>query len=70
MWELNYRGELRFLEQARRQEQARALVIEDGWRYFVHGWTRAIAAVFEIEIPTSGPRFEALSRIAAEARDA
>ena len=39
VWELNYRGELGFLHQARRQEAARALFIEDGWRYFVHGWT-------------------------------
>ena len=40
---------------------------EDGWVYFLHGWTRVIADVFQIDIPTHGPEFEALSRIAREA---
>ena len=42
----------------------RNLQIEDGWIYFIHGWTRVIAEVFHIDIPTSGPRFDELSRIA------
>ena len=67
VWELNYRGELVFLDQAGAQKQARGLRIEDGWTYFIHGWTQVIAEVFDIEIPTSGPRFEQISRIAAEA---
>jgi shikimate 5-dehydrogenase len=67
-WDLNYRGDLRFMEQARRQAAARRLRVADGWVYFLHGWTRAIAEVFHIEIPASGPAFEALSRLAAEAR--
>jgi shikimate 5-dehydrogenase len=67
-WDFNYRGELVFLDQARRQQQARCLQIEDGWIYFVHGWTRVIAEVFQIDIPTSGPRFDEMSRIAAAAR--
>lgn len=50
VWELNYRGELDFLHQARRQEEARGLVVEDGWRYFVHGWTCVIEEVFGIEM--------------------
>jgi shikimate 5-dehydrogenase len=50
VWELNYRGELDFLQQARRQERARDLVVEDGWRYFIHGWTSVIEEVFEIEM--------------------
>ncbi|MGO4128699.1 shikimate dehydrogenase [Inquilinus sp. YAF38] len=66
-WDLNYRGDLLFLDQARRQQAARGLTAEDGWTYFIHGWTRAIAEVFHIEIPTSGPRFDELSRIAAAA---
>ena len=45
-----------------------SLQIEDGWIYFLHGWTRVIAEVFHIDIPTSGPDFDALSRIAADAR--
>ena len=67
-WDFNYRGDLLFLDQARRAKEARNLRIEDGWIYFVHGWTRVIAEVFHIDIPTSGPRFEELSRIAADAR--
>ena len=67
-WDFNYRGELAFLDQARAQEQARGLTIEDGWVYFIHGWTRVIAEVFDIDIPTSGPQFDELSRIAADAR--
>ena len=66
-WELNYRGKLIFLDQARAQEARGNLQIEDGWTYFVHGWVQVIAEVFDIEMPASGPRFEAISRIAAEA---
>jgi shikimate 5-dehydrogenase len=53
VWELNYRGELDFLHQARRQAQARRLEVEDGWRYFIHGWTVAIEEVFHLEIPSA-----------------
>jgi len=66
-WDLNYRGDLVFLDQARRQEKARALQIEDGWTYFLHGWTQVIAEVFALDIPTSGPAFERISDIAREA---
>jgi shikimate 5-dehydrogenase len=68
VWEFNYRGELDFLQQARSQEKQRELRLEDGWVYFIHGWTQVMAEVFPIEIPTSGPGFEALSRIARGAR--
>jgi shikimate 5-dehydrogenase len=67
-WEFNYRGDLVFLQQARAQQAARALSIEDGWRYFLHGWTRVIADVFNREIPTEGPVFEDLGEIAASVR--
>jgi shikimate 5-dehydrogenase len=50
VWELNYRGGLDFLQQARRQEQTRSLTVEDGWRYFMHGWTAAIEEVFHVDI--------------------
>ena len=56
-----------FLAQARAQQAARHLQIEDGWVYFIHGWTQVIAEVFAIDIPTSGPGFEAISQLAAEA---
>jgi shikimate 5-dehydrogenase len=68
VWEFNYRGDLIFLRQAKSQQSVRNLTIEDGWNYFVHGWTRVIADVFEVEIPTRGSVFDELSRIAAGAR--
>ena len=67
-WEFNYRGDLLFLAQANAQKQDRNLAVEDGWAYFIHGWTRVIAEVFDIDIPTSGPAFEELSGIAANVR--
>ena len=70
IWEFNYRGDLVFLNQARAQQAAKNLTIEDGWVYFIHGWTRVIAEVFHIDIPTDGPRFQKLSEIAARARTA
>lgn len=68
VWEFNYRGDLVFLDQARGQQAAENLTIEDGWVYFIHGWTRVIAEVFHIDIPTRGPAFDELSEIAARAR--
>jgi len=68
VWEFNYRGDLLFLKQAEEQKQDKGLTIEDGWLYFIHGWTRVIAEVFHIDIPTSGPEFEKLSEIAASTR--
>ncbi|HTW06486.1 MAG TPA: hypothetical protein VME46_03195 [Acidimicrobiales bacterium] len=50
VWELNYRGQLDFLHQAERQQTGRRLVVEDGWRYFVHGWTCAMEEVFGVEM--------------------
>lgn len=67
VWELNYRGNLVFLDQANAQQQAHGLQVEDGWTYFIHGWTQVIAEVFAIDIPASGPKFDAIGRIAAEA---
>ncbi|MDA3629004.1 hypothetical protein OU415_26460 [Saccharopolyspora sp. WRP15-2] len=64
-WDLNYRGELRFLDQAR---AAGHVGVHDGWVYFLHGWTQVISEVFGIEIATRGPEFQALSDLAAGAR--
>lgn len=66
-WDLNYRGKLVFLDQARRQQQALKMQVEDGWTYFIYGWTRVIAEVFDIDIPTGGAQFDTICRIAAEA---
>lgn len=67
-WDFNYRGDLVFVDQAQGQQEERCLHVEDGWVYFLHGWTRVIAEVFCIDIPTSGPEFDALSDIAASVR--
>ena len=66
-WDFNYRGDLVFLDQANDQKRGRNLIIENGWVYFIHGWTRVIAEVFHIDIQTSGAEFDRLSRIASDA---
>ncbi len=50
VWELNYRGDLLFMHQALAQRESRKLHVEDGWLYFIHGWTQVIAQVFHIDI--------------------
>jgi len=50
VWELNYRGSLEFLAQARRQQEDRDLTVVDGWRYFIHGWSQVIAEVFDLRM--------------------
>jgi shikimate 5-dehydrogenase len=66
-WELNYRGELDFLQQARAQESCRGLVVEDGWRYFIHGWTTVIEEVFDFRI--KGALLDELSDLALSVRE-
>jgi shikimate 5-dehydrogenase len=62
VWEINYRGNLIFMQQARAQAKEKILHIEDGWNYFIYGWTQVIAEVFNIDI--DGPALEKLSSIA------
>lgn len=50
VWELNYRGELDFMRQAERRAAQDNLTIEDGWVYFLHGWTQVIAEVFNVQL--------------------
>ncbi len=66
VWELNYRGDLTFMKQAQAQAEEKNLFIEDGWTYFIHGWTQVIAEVFHIDI--TGPVFDACEKIAREMR--
>jgi shikimate dehydrogenase len=61
-WELNYRGELDFLQQALAQPAQRGLRVEDGWRYFLHGWTTIIGMILKIDI--SQAIFERLAQVA------
>jgi shikimate dehydrogenase len=50
IWELNYRGVRKFMHQALQQAAVRGLHVEDGWVYFLHGWTQVISEVFKIEL--------------------
>jgi shikimate dehydrogenase len=65
-WEINYRGELDFLHQARAQQEERGLVVEDGWRYFVYGWSAVIDEVFDLGLDEAD--VDRLSEIATEVR--
>ncbi|PGL70994.1 shikimate dehydrogenase [Bacillus sp. AFS055030] len=65
VWELNYRGALDFMHQAIKQKEDKNLHIEDGWIYFIHGWTQVIAEVFDVDIQGN---FENLEKIAMELR--
>jgi shikimate dehydrogenase len=65
-WEYNYRGELDFMHQALAQQAARRLRVEDGWLYFLHGWTQVIAQVFHI--PLDDALFARLAAIAESIR--
>ncbi len=49
-WEFNYRGELDFMHQALRQVDSRNVTVEDGWVYFLHGWSQVVAQVLHIEL--------------------
>jgi len=49
-WEFNYRGELDFMHQAEKQKKSRGVKIEDGWIYFIHGWTQVIFQALHIEM--------------------
>lgn len=65
-WEINYRGELDFWHQAMAQRESRGVGVEDGWLYFLHGWTQVIAEVLNIEIKAS--IFHRLAGIAEQFR--
>lgn len=64
VWEINYRGDLLFMHQAEAQAEARSLKIEDGWMYFIYGWTQVIAEVFHTTI--LGERLREMDKIAAQ----
>lgn len=65
-WEFNYRGDLVFLELARRQAAERDLRVEDGWRYFLYGWASHIGEVFGLDI--DGMTFDRLAALAEPLR--
>jgi shikimate 5-dehydrogenase len=65
-WEFNYRGELDFLHQSLAQVESRKVKVEDGWIYFVHGWTQVVAQVLHFDLTPA--LFEQLNRAASSVR--
>jgi shikimate dehydrogenase len=65
-WELNYRGELDFMHQALAQRDSRRVTVEDGWLYFLHGWTQVIAQV--LHLPIEGELFDRLAAVTQTVR--
>lgn len=65
-WEFNYRGELDFMHQALAQAESRHVTMEDGWLYFVHGWTQVVAQVLHFELTPD--LFDKLNQAAASVR--
>ena len=65
VWEINYRGDLLFMHQAQAQAKKCNLHVEDGWVYFIHGWTQVIAEVFDVRI--EGETLRRMSDIAMDA---
>ena len=66
VWELNYRGSLELLHQARAQQDAAGLTVVDGWRYFIHGWSQVVAEVFGLTLDAA--TVEELAALAEDVR--
>ncbi|HTP00743.1 MAG TPA: hypothetical protein VMJ64_05160 [Anaerolineales bacterium] len=65
-WEFNYRGELDFMHQSLAQVESRKVKVEDGWIYFVHGWTQVVAQVLHFDLTPS--LFDQLNEAASSVR--
>jgi shikimate dehydrogenase len=65
-WEFNYRGELDYLHQSLAQVESRKVKVEDGWIYFVHGWTQVVAQVLHFDL--TAPLFKKLNEAASSVR--
>lgn len=65
-WEFNYRGELDYLHQSLAQVESRKVKVEDGWIYFVHGWTQVVAQVLHFDLTPA--LFDKLNEAASTVR--
>lgn len=65
-WEFNYRGELDFMHQALAQVESNHVRVEDGWLYFVHGWTQVVAQALHFNLTPE--LFDRLNRAASSVR--
>ena len=45
-WDLNYRGDLPMLADARQAAERRSLRVYDGWTLFIEGWAEALGLIF------------------------
>lgn len=50
VWDLNYRGELLALEEARNAAPEKNLTAHDGWLLFINGWAEALSRIFNMHI--------------------
>lgn len=65
-WEFNYRGELDFMQQSLAQVESRNVKVEDGWIYFVNGWTQVVAQVLHFDLTPA--LFDQLNEAASTVR--
>jgi shikimate dehydrogenase len=63
----SYRGELDFMLQAMAQKDSRNVFVEDGWVYFLHGWTIIAAQVLHISLTKE--LFQRLAKVAEAVRN-
>ena len=49
-------------------DEIRDMMVADGWRYFIHGWTQVIGEVFDVAMPAA--TVEELATLAEPARSA
>ena len=54
------------MHQASAQRASRHVTVEDGWLYFLHGWTQAIAQVLGLTIDPA--LFNRLGQVASKVR--
>lgn len=66
VWDLNYRGELAFLEDARRAADRLGIEVHDGWGLFLHGWSEALGCILGRRL--SEAEFTALGHAAQRER--
>jgi len=54
------------MHQALAQVSSRGVVVEDGWLYFVHGWTQVVAQVLHFDLTPA--LFDELNKAAESVR--
>ena len=63
VWELNYRGNLQFLDRALTRAKDSEIQVHDGWQLFCHGWAAALSTVLDLPDDAKlGDRFAEATR--------